>query len=81
MKCSLNFFLYDEFGQTVGITSPGGRTTRFEYDEAGHIVREITPDDSEYTATWQRLHLKEAADPEGNRWQVERRFLRELSPI
>jgi len=63
------FFLYDEFGQTVSITSPGGRTSRFEYDEAGHIVREFTPDDSEYTATWQRLHLKDAADPEGSRWQ------------
>lgn len=55
----------------MGITSPGGRTTRFEYDEAGHIVREITPDDSEYTAAWQRLHLKDATDPEGSRWQFE----------
>ncbi|SUG39522.1 Rhs-family protein [Salmonella enterica subsp. arizonae] len=63
------FFLYDEFGQTVSITSPDRRTTRFEYDEAGNICREIAPDDSEFVTVWQGLHIKEARDPEGACWR------------
>ncbi|ECA4736218.1 hypothetical protein ELQ56_03125 [Salmonella enterica subsp. enterica serovar Lerum] len=63
------FFLYDEFGQTVSITSPDRRTLRFEYDEAGNICREIAPDDSEFVTVWQALHMKEARDPEGACWR------------
>ncbi|WP_230353967.1 RHS repeat-associated core domain-containing protein [Lelliottia sp. WAP21] len=63
------FFLYDEFGQTVSITTPDRRVTRFEYDATGNICREIAPDDSEYVAVWQALHLKETRDPEGANWR------------
>ncbi|MER0449588.1 polymorphic toxin type 28 domain-containing protein [Streptomyces sp. Edi4] len=61
---------WDERGtKPLAVTDPLGRTTRYTYDDAGHLTRVTLPDDATVQASYNELGLPvEVIEPGGARW-------------
>ena len=61
----IDFSYTESYERLAGITDSAGRTTSFEYDAAGNLIKINDPDGASSTYSYEGNLLKEACSPDG----------------